>query len=303
MKKATAFVRQHLVALAACSVLIGGLLSLNPLLAIAAPSPAGGPNAKWHYAPNSNFNDTAYAPAALGFNLADVDDPAQLTYLHNSKNKGTEKALVWIGTCDGATSAFKNKVRSFEKNKYKNDILAYFLMDEPDPTGTWHSPKCSAASLKAQSDWVHHNTGRKTFITMMNMSSNKSPDFKNTYKPANTGIDYYGIDPYPCRTELKGCSFSEISKHVKAAESWGIPRNSMIPVYQAFGGGNYVTDGGGKYFLPSASQTKKLLSSWHKELPAPAFDFAYSWGVQERDKPLSKAPQSVKDVYKLHNKQ
>jgi hypothetical protein len=70
-------------------------------------------------------------------------------------------------------------------------------MDEPDPTGRY-STLCPAANLKAEADWIHANDpGVKTFIIMMNLSSSKTPSFANSYNPANTDIDLFGLDRTP----------------------------------------------------------------------------------------------------------
>ena len=114
---------------------------------------------------------------------------------------------------------------------------------------------CSAANLMAEADWVHANLpGTKTFIVLENQSATKSPTYQGTYYPANTHIDLYGLDPYPCRTELNGCSDSWISLAVHAAESAGVPLADIVPVYQTFGGGAWADDGGGQYMLPSAQR-------------------------------------------------
>ena len=64
---------------------------------------------------------------------------------------------------------------------------------------------------------------------------------------------------------------------IVAAEAAGIPRDSIVPVYQAFGGGGYSDDGGGQYTLPTASQEAQILAVWAALVPNPVFDYAYSW--------------------------
>src|SRR5207249_11651221 len=109
--------------------------------------------------------------------------------------------------------------------------------DEPDPPGQYGT-LLTAANLKAASDWIHANDpGAKTFIVLMNMGSDTNPSFANTYTPANTGIDLYGVDPYPVQTQFNGANYSIINASVQAAEAWGIPQSQSVPVYQAFRGG------------------------------------------------------------------
>jgi hypothetical protein len=178
-------------------------------------------------------------------------------------------------------------------------LFGFYLVDEPDPTGQWGT-QASAANLKAESDWIHaHVPGAKTFIVLMNMGSEENPTYQNTYNPANTGIDLYGLDPYPVKSSLpNGYDTSVIGKAVQAAEASGIPQAQLIPVYQAFG-----TNGTGAYapwLVPTATQEQQILSTWGQYLPHPVFDCAYSWGVQDGDQALSVLPDLQK-VFAAHN--
>lgn len=127
------------------------------------------------------------------------------------------------------------------------------------------------------------------------------PSFAGGYDPANTGIDFFGIDPYPCRTELNGCDPGMIANYVAAARRFGIPRAAIIPVYQAFGGGSWIDDGGGRYLLPTAPAAKSMLNRWSSLIPNPAFDFVYSWGSQRADTALANGPPAVRAVFATHN--
>jgi hypothetical protein len=173
-------------------------------------------------------------------------------------------------------------------------------MDDPDPTGKYH-PLCAAEDLKAQSDWIHTNVpGAKVFILLMTMSPAKAPSFGGTYNPANSHVDLFGLAPYPCRTELSGCDHDMIDRYVVAAESWGVSRDAIVPVYQTFGGGNWVDDGGGQYALPTVSQLQQILARWDKLVPAPVFDVAYSWGSQNAHVALESSPE-LQALISLHN--
>ena len=256
-----------------------GFASLLTLNVVMIGGCVVGPVTALHYAPNHNFTSSGYyAPGAAGFNLADVSSVGQLDSLPNNV-----KGLVWLGLCDGANSSFVNAVQPFIGHP---KLFGFYLMDEPDPTGQWN-PLCPAANLKAESDWIHaHVPGAKTFIVMMNFDSSSSPTYANTYNPTNSHIDLYGIDPYPCRTEVGGCDHSRITKAVVAAKAAGIPVGSIVPVYQAFGGGGWSDDGDGKYTLPTKGQEWGILATWARLVPRPAFDYAYSWGTQNGDQAL-----------------
>ena len=247
----------------------------------------------WHYTANGVYNGDTYSPGADGFNLLDVES----TWWANHLPAGT-KALVWLGLCTGADSTFVSTITPYLNHP---GVLGYYLFDEPDPTGQWKSPACSATDLKAESDWIHaHDPGKKTFLMLMNMSSNSDPSYRGTYNPANTGIDLYGLDPYPCRSELNGCDYTFITKRVAAAEAWGIPAADLIPTFQTFGGGAWVDDGGGSYALPTASQEQQILATWASVLPHPVFDYAYSWGTQNGDVALDATP-SLQTIMAQHN--
>jgi hypothetical protein len=256
-----------------------------------APQTTGsmGPVTNLHYAPNSNFDSNGnYLPGADGFNLADLSDVGTL----NSLPTGV-MGLVWIGLCNGADSTFIATIQPFIGNP---KLFGFYLMDEPDPTGQY-APLCTAANLKAESDWVHaHVPGAKTFIVMMNFGTPTNPTYTNTYNPANTDLDLFGLDPYPVRPQFTGgVDYSVINAGVSAAEAAGIPVSKIVPVYQAFGGGGYSS-----WTLPTAAQEQQLLATWGAVIPNAAFDYAYSWGAQDGDQSLSTTP-NLQPIFLQHN--
>jgi hypothetical protein len=233
---------------------------------------------------------STYGPGADGFDLADV-----------SSNAATEalpagvKGLEWIGSCAGATPAFDSTIEGYVGDP---KVFGFYLMDEPDPSS------CPAANLKAESDFIHANDpGTDTFIIEQDLSSSNHPTYQGGYTPANSDIDLYGLDPYPCRSENPAsapCAYSWLGLAVGAAENAGIPLADIVPVYQAFGGGAWVDDGGGSYQLPTAGQESAILSTWATVVPTPVFDYAYSWGSQNGDQPLNASP-ALQQVFLAHN--
>ena len=246
-----------------------------------------------HYASGNNINSQGnFAPAKAGFNLADVSSVEEL----NALPPGV-KGLVWLDQGDGVTQSFIDAVTPYIGNP---NVYGFFLKDEPDPTGQW-GDYVTAANLKAESDWIHsHVTGAKTFITMMNMGSSDDPSFANTYTPENTHIDLFGIDPYPVRSGGGPVDYSMIDKAVAAAEESGIPTANIVPVFQTFGGGNWVNDEGGRYVMPTAEQSQQMLAHWQAVVPNAAFDYAYSWGSQNGDVSLENSPE-LQNVFLQHN--
>jgi hypothetical protein len=155
--------------------------------------------------------------------------------------------------------------------------------------------KATAAKLKAESNWIHtHDPGAKTFMAEENLSKPLTP--KYYYTPANTHIDLFGLDAYPAQKSVPNhFDLNVINLAVKEAEAIGIPQKKLVPVYQAFGGGLYAP-----YIVPTATQEGQILSRWGSLLPNPAFDYAYSWGVQLGDTALSNDP-ALQKVFAAHN--
>ncbi|MER8731828.1 calcium-binding protein [Mesorhizobium sp. M1227] len=241
-----------------------------------------------HYASGGSATEIATA----GFNLADV----QYVSLVDALPDGM-KGLVYLNEHEGVTASFIEKMTPFLGNP---NVFGFYLVDEPDPTGRWGT-YATAENLKAESDWIHeHFPGAKTFITMMNMGSPTNPDFTNTYNPANTHIDYFGIDPYPVRTGTDTVDYDMIDRAVAAAVKSGIPISNIVPVYQAFGGGNWETSDGGRQVMPTAEQMQIMIDHWAKLVPSPAFDYTYKWGTQNGDTALESSPE-LQAVFREHN--
>ena len=271
---------------------LGATLSIHDLARSASAK------APLHFAPNHNFDAQGhFLPAKAGFNLADISSVEQLDALPPGV-----MGLVWVGQCNGADPAF---VRTITPYVGKSRLFGFYLMDDPDPRwwaivrGDPHG--CRPEKLKAQSDWIHvHVPGALTFIVAMNLGSAATPSFAGSYNPENSHIDLFGIDPYPCRSELARCDLAMIDRYVAAAERLGIPRPSMVPVFQTFGGGTWEDGDGGNYVLPDGDQMRAILARWVALVPAPSFDYAYSWGAQRGDRALEDTADLM-DVLSTHN--
>ena len=259
-----------------------------------ARAAADPPQTGLHFAPNGNFDATGrYVPASAGFNLADVSSPAQL----GSLPPGV-KGLVWVGQCHGADAAFAATIEPYAR---AGNLFGFYLMDDPDPRGA--PPPCGAAQLGAEVDWIHANiSGATTFIVLMNLGTPEAPTYEDSYNPANSHVDLFGVSPYPCQSAFGGCRPELIDRYVAAAETSGIPRARIVPVYQAFGGGGWqIGQDGNRYLTPSPAQLGAMLVRWGTLVPAPAFDYAYSWGVQRNDQALAALPE-LRQVFAAHNR-
>jgi hypothetical protein len=241
-----------------------------------------------HYAPDGNFGQSGqYMPGADGFNLADVRSKAELDSL-----PAGVRGLVWLGYCGGATAGFRANVDAFAGDP---KLFGFYVADDAVPS------TCPAGHLLTEDNWIHaHVPGARTFAVVENLSRATSPSFAGSYTPGNSGLDLIGLDPYPVRSELSGPAYAEIAMYVQAAEAQGWSQQSIVPVYQTFGGGAYADDSNGHWVLPTAAQEDQLLAQWAAVVPAPPFDYAYSWGPQNGDTALSQS-SALRAVYAAKN--
>ncbi|MBV9207014.1 MAG: hypothetical protein JO037_16840 [Actinobacteria bacterium] len=265
------------LAVTGCSADAGGTGGHRP----AGPRPARWPVTSLHYAPNGNFGQSGrYLPAADGFNLADVEAAAGKSAL--DRLPADVRGLVWLGKCDGATAGFRAAADAYAGDPR---LFGFYVMDEPVPSS------CPPAHLLAEDNWIHaHVRGALTFAILGNLGSAINPTFAGSYTPKDSGLDLIGLDPYPVRSELHSPGYAEIARYVRMATAAGWSLASIVPVYQAFGGGGYSDDGDGHWVLPDAAEEHRILAGWAAVVPAPVFDYAYSWGSQDGDTALGQSP-------------
>jgi len=243
-----------------------------------------------HYAANGNFTSAhRYTPRRFGFTMADVSTRAQLRAMPSGV-----KALVYLGLCSGVDREFVARARPFLR---RPRVFGFYVIDEPDPQ------TCPPATLKQQTAWLHrYAPGKRTFVLIRNLASSQQPSYVGGYTHQNSGVDLFGVDPYPCRSELHGCDLDMVNAYVRAVVASGIPKSRIIPVYQAFGGGEWQDDGGGQFVLPTPRQARALLTRWATLVPHPVFDFVYSWGQQRGDRSLANASPALRGVFAAHNR-
>jgi hypothetical protein len=278
--KSTGLAKQALTATSVAMILLSeaahaGAVGLGPLTA-------------YHYAPNANdtssYNMAGY-PGSDGFNIADVSNQSELDALPSGV-----KGLVYLGYTNGADSGFINLVTPLIGDP---KVFGFYIADAPNPISV------PAAHLKAEADWIHtHDPGAPTFITEFNSSSTlTNPSYG--YYPANTDIDYYGLEPYPVQTIYSSfpgsMNLAVIPAAVGEATSLGISISQIIPVYQAFGGGGYA-----QWVVPTEAQEWQILWTWQQYTPTPFFDYAYSWGTQQGDTALVN-DSALQRAFEIHN--
>jgi hypothetical protein len=259
-----------------------------------------------HLAVNADVDITG--PASLGFNLLDVagsaSNPRSTAAVVQRLPPGT-RALVWVGNLDNAPLGDPCPAPDFSYAQFTAQIDAlrtnprvygYYLADEPHPSVCPNA----VADLRARADYIHANApGQKAFILVEDSTNTCGGRLGCEYRalrPAETHVDLVGLDPYPCHYTDSGqplpCDSSAIVAQFDAALASGIPRSAVVPVFQAFGQQGR-TDGGIVYYrLPSASELASMLATWNRLLPAPAFDYFYSYGVQCSPS-ACRAPQAI----------
>jgi hypothetical protein len=222
------------------------------------------------------------APAALSYDVFDTS-PSGVTSLPDGV-----RGMVWLGQkCPTpADDAFRSTIDSLSANPR---VFGYYLSDEP------HIADCpdGPAALRSRVDYIKtKTTSQYTFVVI-----SKQVDIE-PFKPANTGLDLIGLDPYPCSISNPTCDLRKIGERVGWADAAGIPRSQLVPTFQAFGQENTTSH---YYNLPTADQMRAMLAEWAKFLPAPVMDYSYGWGHQSSSNPTLVDSPELQAVMAEHN--
>jgi hypothetical protein len=304
-------IRTSIPYLLGVAVLVAALVGYAIDSALSGPSTATKTSRTLHYAPN--VRGSVADAAGLGFDLFDVhgstSHPAVVNRAVDSLPPG-EKALVWVGNLDNAPPGSPCPAPGFTNGQFRAQVDAlrrnprvygYYVADEPHPTVC---PR-AAADIKARADYIHAEApGQSAFIVVAGGSicgADPGCEYR-ALQPSRTHVDLVGLDPYPCHYDSEGdpvpCDDSMIAARVLAATANGIPSGSIVPVFQAFGQARR-TDGKSVYYrMPSAGELAFMLSVWHSLVPAPAFDYFYTFGVQ-CNVTSCPAPQAIIDSPEL----
>lgn len=242
-----------------------------------------------HYAIGTSHNESL--AISLGFDVLDIagskSDPNTTKEIVDALPAGVQ-ALISVTNLDkqncsapGYTTArFEALVNAMATDP---NVYGYYIADEPHPM------KCpnAAADIRARADYLHaHSSFQKAFIVIVDGDGNCESDLGCEYRalrPANTHVDLVGLDPYPCHYNDAGdrvaCHYSMIDQRVASATASGIPLGMIVPVFQAFGQEGRV-NGTVYYRTPSPSELTTILSTWHRLVPKPVMDYAYTFGIQ-----------------------
>lgn len=222
------------------------------------------PKTTLHYAPNGNLAngsyDTAGDPGSVGFNLADVQTKAEADSLPNG-------VQALLDVTEGGSVASAESLIAATANDPK--VWGYYVADEPYDS--------DLPNVNAVDDYIsQYAPGKISFFVAVNYGDYANPDYHAI--PANTDADLVGLDPYPVRpAAYGGVQYSYIPNAVHAAEAAGWQQSQIVPVYQAWGGGqgDYA-----EWSVPTPQQEDQILATWANVVPNPKFDYAYSWSVQ-----------------------
>lgn len=252
----------------ALSVIGGGPQSASGAEHDAGPVAVAG--APLHYATNTGY---ATKPASVGFNLWDTGaDAGEVNAL-----PAGQKALVWIGDSYGDCEPVTVKDADFERvidRLANNDkVWGWFIWDEPDLS------RCKGLldRITYRADYIHTRSGGMQKAFVMGGGGDGEPA-DSRLAPNQSGLDYIGIDPYPCRTS-KSCDYAMIDRAVNGSLANGVPRGALVPTFQAFG--QTCNTGPHDMRIPTSTEMRQIFARWDSLLPSPVFDYTYSWGVQQ----------------------
>ena len=223
------------------------------------------------------------APAGLGFDLFDI---SASTWALGELPAGVQ-GLVYLGQkCPTpADAAFRSTVDRLAKS---SKVFGYYLSDEPHIKDCANGPQ----ALATRADYIRKVTSgaQKSFIVL-----SKTEDYV-PFRPAVTHVDLVGLDSYPCSIANPTCDPYKVAEKVDAAKAAGIPLNTIVPVFQAFGQSGL---GSSHYYnLPTTTQMTALLAAWDKAVPNPVMDYTYSWGNQGSSNPTLVDSPGLQHLFK-----
>ncbi len=267
-------------------------------------------------APRAPSTSTPRAPHTLHYVAntgADVGPVAQLGYklFDTGPNPETAAALpanslalVWLGNLDNTDCAkpgydWSQFTTAVDRLAGNPKVYGYYISDEPHP----RTCPNAVADIRMRADYIRaHDPAHKSFIVVVDGSNQCGGTYGcefDALRPANTHVDLIGLDPYPCNNTSPKCSFDKIDDTAHRAAANGIPRSSVVPVFQTFGqscaASNY-------YRMPSAADLRTMLAHWTALVPHPAFDYTYTWGHQGPACPTLVDAPDLQSVMAAHNR-
>ena len=228
---------------------------------------------------------------SLGFNVMDITgsqtNPSDTKALVDALPLGV-LAMIWVGNLDNTnctTPGYSDARYQALVDALGNDpkVYAWYISDEPHPLTCTNA----VSDIRARADYLHaHSSLEKAFIVVEDgygpCGNNLGCEYK-ALQPANTHVDLFGLDPFPCHYDSSGnpapCNYSLITARVNSALANGVPLGIIVPLFQTFGQEGR-TIGSVYYRTPSTSELSTILSTWSAAVPKPPLDYAYSFGTQ-----------------------
>ncbi|MFL6076208.1 MAG: hypothetical protein ACJ73S_22685 [Mycobacteriales bacterium] len=228
-----------------------------------------------HYV--SNTHGDWSAPAKLGYNLIDLGPD---TGAVNALPAGI-RALVWLGNLDNTSCtpgySWDRFTAAVDRLAGNPKVFGYYLSDEPHPAVC----RQAVEHIRQRADYIRaRDPAQKSFIVVLGAEQGgcvPTCEYQQL-NPANTHVDLFGIDPFPCNNR-SGCHFEKIDAKVDLATKGGIPVAAMVPLFQAFGQ-TCNSEQDHYYTLPTVDQLRQMLARWDALVPHPVFDFTYTWASQ-----------------------
>lgn len=252
----------------------------------------------------ANLRQSYAGARSMGFNVFDVagstTNPAGVKAKLNALPVGS-KAMIWVGALgkkagvQGFTRAqFRAQVNALATDRR---VYGYYIADEPHPM----SFPAVVAEIRARADYLRARApAQKSFIVVLdgtNVCKGRLGCEYAALAPSKTHVDIVGVDSYPCHLGAP-CDFAKITQRVNAAIKAGIPRGRIAPVYQSFGQEGAANP---YYRTPTVAELQKMLATWKANLPAPALDYAYSWGTQSSSPQAMINHPELQRVARTHN--
>jgi hypothetical protein len=274
--------RSLLIPLTLLALLTGGAATGHPgsdgrAPAVARSTTLPPPTTPYHFI--ANVGSHTGAVKRLGYTVIDVGAVGEEIRALPRHTQG----LVWLGQdCPTpANRAFRRVIRRFADS---HRVFGYYLADEPHARGCPGGP----AALATRADYIRKQSGgaQQSFVVL--------DDSYHAYRPKVTHVTMVGIDPYPCSTAHPHCAFGDIKDDLDAALRAGIPRRTVVPVYEGFGQENTSSH---YYNLPSRDEMRTMLHLWASLVPHPPMDYTYSWGHQDGANPTLRDSRGLKRLF------
>ena len=221
-----------------------------------------------------NHRQTFSDAMQVGFNLADVSSARALDELPDGA-----KGVLWLrngynSDCRWQLDDAKVVAAVQAAKDHPKFSGIYYISDTPHPSVCPDAPE----RIAERTALIHKtDPNGRTFVAVSG-----GYKFPKEFEQLANSADYLGITVYPCNIRKPACEFGKIGERVGRAIDAGIPKERLVPIFQAFGQA-CTTNEEPFYRLPTPAELTQILSIWDELLPPATrpFDMTYSWGSQD----------------------